>query len=155
MSKMLTPDAQSDRNDFERLFAFVDCCCYLYSGPCARCTHPGNPVIQAEDELCWMEECEIGDSCGYQGKHFGAWYDDATCINGYLWDMDSCDEPGGALHSGGDTACPCCNTREYVADIRPLPGSAKQRRRARRVMMRQVWAWAGREPLAGLKKGTA
>ena len=32
-------------------------------------------------------------SCGYQGKHFGAWYEDAICIDGYLWDLDSCDEP--------------------------------------------------------------
>ncbi len=47
--------------------------------------------------------------CGYQGRHFGATYDDGTCIDGYLWDLDSCHEPGGPLHSGGDEPCPSCN----------------------------------------------
>jgi len=68
-------------------------------------------------------------SCGYEGRHFGARYNDATCIDGYLWDLDSCDEPGGDLYHGGDIGCPCCNTKEYLDyhDFRPS-GNAKQRR---------------------------
>lgn len=53
--------------------------------------------------------------CDYQGRHFGASYEDATCIDGYLWDLDSCDEPGGALSNGGDVPCPQCNGDEYKA----------------------------------------
>ncbi|CAN7447019.1 hypothetical protein LJR066_002792 [Acidovorax sp. LjRoot66] len=80
-------------------------------------------------------------SCGYTGRHFGATYPDAACIDGELWDLDSCDEPGGALHSGGDIPCPRCNTREYVGclmDGYDASGNARQRRRARRTLMRKV-----------------
>jgi hypothetical protein len=52
--------------------------------------------------------------CDYQGIHFGAIYEDATCIDGYLWDLDSCDEPGSALTHGGDIPCPKCNAKEYA-----------------------------------------
>lgn len=51
--------------------------------------------------------------CEYQGKHFGAVYEDAGCRDGYLWDLDSCEEPGGPLYSGGDIPCPSCNSEEY------------------------------------------
>jgi hypothetical protein len=54
-------------------------------------------------------------ACDYQGIHFGATYEDATCIDGYLWDLDSCDEPGGGLRYGGDIPCPKCNAEEYAA----------------------------------------
>lgn len=36
---------------------------------------------------------------------FGARYPDATCIDGYLWDLDSGDEPG-CLSKGGEDPCP-------------------------------------------------
>lgn len=55
--------------------------------------------------------------CDYQGAHFGANYEDASCIDGYLWDLDSggTDESGDAfLDSGGDIPCPNCNTKKYV-----------------------------------------
>lgn len=93
-------------------------------------------------------------SCGYTGSHFGAYYPDAICIDGYLWDLDSCDEPGGPLFSGGETECPCCNTRGYVVGIDPLSGNAKQRRKARRALMRKVWTWAGRADQSGRPGGT-
>ncbi len=81
-------------------------------------------------------------SCGYRGSHFGATYEDAICINGYLWDLDSCDEPGGDLYSGGDIGCPCCNVKAYLDyyEFRPL-GNAKQRRTDRRKAIRQIQAW--------------
>lgn len=53
--------------------------------------------------------------CDYQGSHFGAFYDDACCIDGYLWDLDSGDN--GMMDSGGDIPCPQCNTKEYVEYI--------------------------------------
>lgn len=53
-------------------------------------------------------------SCGYAGYEFGATYPDSTCIDGYLWDADSCDEPGGGLTIGGEIACPRCNTKAFL-----------------------------------------
>lgn len=71
--------------------------------------------------------------CKYEAPTFGAHYPDGVCIDGYMWDLDSCDEPGGELHSGGDIPCPSCNTVEYLDwfDIR-FSGNARQRRAARR-----------------------
>lgn len=45
---------------------------------------------------------------------FGATYPDACCVDGYLWDLDSCESPGGPLHHGGDEPCPFCNYGEAV-----------------------------------------
>ncbi|SMH64613.1 protein of unknown function [Acidithiobacillus ferrivorans] len=53
-------------------------------------------------------------ACNYEGHDFGATYIDSCCIDGYLWDLDSCDEPGGRLSDGGDMPCPKCNTLEYL-----------------------------------------
>lgn len=79
--------------------------------------------------------------CDYQGSHFGAHYEDATCIDGYLWDLDSCDEPGGPLYRGGDIPCQKCNTDEcvhyYATDVFPS-GNARQRRIERRKHLRDV-----------------
>lgn len=47
-------------------------------------------------------------------SYFGAMYQDSQCIDGYLWDLDSCDEPCGPLHNGGDIPCPFCNPEEHV-----------------------------------------
>lgn len=56
----------------------------------------------------------MDDSCGYEGYEFGGSYIDSICIDGYLWDLDSCDEPGGGLTKGGDLPCPRCNTGEFL-----------------------------------------
>lgn len=53
--------------------------------------------------------------CDYHGHDFGASYPDACCIDGYLWDLDSCDEPGGGLSVGGDIPCPQCNAEAHAA----------------------------------------
>jgi len=55
--------------------------------------------------------------CSYHGYDFGAPYPDAQCIDGYLWDEDSCDVPGGDLYSGGDIPCRQCNWHEFVSYI--------------------------------------
>jgi hypothetical protein len=94
-----------------------------------------------------MSEIEQSSGCGYEGSHFGAPYPDACCIDGYLWDLDSCDEPGGSLYRGGDVACPCCNTREYVEDgmqgngIPAANGNSRQRRKHVRALIRKVKRW--------------
>lgn len=44
---------------------------------------------------------------------FGASYPDARCINGYLWDLDKCDENGN-LYGEGDIPCPFCNTEKFI-----------------------------------------
>lgn len=81
--------------------------------------------------------------CAYEAPTFGAHYPDGTCIDGYMWDLDSCDEPGGSLFTGGDMPCPWCNTEEHVEwrDQR-FSGSARQRRKARRASLGAVRAWA-------------
>lgn len=45
--------------------------------------------------------------------YFGANYPDARCIEGYLWDLDKCDEQGN-LYGEGDIPCPFCNTDEFI-----------------------------------------
>lgn len=57
-------------------------------------------------------------SCGHQGYYFGANYMDGICIDGYMWDADSCDEPGGPLTSGGDIPCPECNRAAFIESAR-------------------------------------
>lgn len=58
--------------------------------------------------------------CGEQRKFFGAHYEDGVCIDGYMWDLDSCDEPGGPLYLGGDFPCPNCNRTEWLCRIYDL-----------------------------------
>jgi hypothetical protein len=85
----------------------------------------------------------MSTSCGFEGPFFGASYPDGTCIDGFVWDLDSCDEPGGPLQSGGDIPCPHCNVMGYVEylDVRPS-GNSRQRRQALRVMAAKVKARA-------------
>lgn len=68
--------------------------------------------ISAANALTFRAAPSLG--CGEEFPWFGAHYPDAVCIEGYLWDLDSCDEPKGALHSGGDYPCPYCNARKFL-----------------------------------------
>lgn len=47
-------------------------------------------------------------------SYFGAEYTDTCCIDGELWDLDSCDEPGGLLSVGGDIPCPFCKPTDHA-----------------------------------------
>ena len=61
--------------------------------------------------------------CQYSGRDFGASYPDSVCIDGFLWDADSCDEPGGGLLHGGEIPCPQCNAearKAYLKDRRAM-----------------------------------
>ena len=52
-------------------------------------------------------------------KMFGAPYPDARCIDGLLWDLDSCEDGKGPTQ-GGEIPCPNCNKEEhdlYAADF--------------------------------------
>lgn len=51
--------------------------------------------------------------CDYEGYEFGGGYLDSTCIDGYLWDMDSVDDEG-MLSSGGEIPCPKCNSKAFL-----------------------------------------
>lgn len=44
--------------------------------------------------------------------YFGAWYPDARCIDGYLWDLDKFED--GQLYGGGEEPCPFCNTERFI-----------------------------------------
>lgn len=72
----------------------------------------------------------MANGCGYRGFEFGGGYLDAVCIDGWLWDEDSCDSPGGDLcHGGPDCgiACPKCNESEYCRYF-GIPKSEAKRR---------------------------
>jgi hypothetical protein len=53
--------------------------------------------------------------CEFTCSMFGAAYEDGTCIEGYMWDLDSCDGDR-MLTSGGEIPCPKCNTAAYLQD---------------------------------------
>lgn len=63
MPRELTPEAQSDRDDFQREHRQSGCTCCI-SPPCNACIHPGNPANQDEDDSCWIylppEEYDYG-----------------------------------------------------------------------------------------------
>lgn len=44
---------------------------------------------------------------------FGATYPDARCIDGFLWDLDKCDD-NGLYSSGYNPPCPFCNTEAFI-----------------------------------------
>ncbi|AFC85880.1 hypothetical protein [Frateuria aurantia] len=54
MKRVLTPEAEAERADFDSEFDGGNCSCHL-TPPCGSCTHPGNPDNQAEDDSAWME----------------------------------------------------------------------------------------------------
>lgn len=53
MTKILTPEAQADRDSFAAGYEWGGCSCHIFP-PCGYCVHPGNPLNQEEDEECWM-----------------------------------------------------------------------------------------------------
>ena len=54
MTRVLTPEAESERQDFEAEYGFdKNCSCHI-SPPCGSCTHPGNPINQDEDDTAWI-----------------------------------------------------------------------------------------------------
>lgn len=52
MARVLTDDAQSERDEFDSEYDGGNCSCHI-SPPCGSCTHPGNPMNQEEDESAW------------------------------------------------------------------------------------------------------
>ena len=62
-----------------------------------------------------MESIKKEIGCGIEFPHFGAYYPDARCINGYLWDMDSYED--GYFTIGGFDPCPICNTEKWLKEV--------------------------------------
>lgn len=67
MGKVLKDWAQAERDQFDSELSGGNCSCHI-APPCGSCTHPGNPLNQAEDEDCWewetiaeiLDEMEMG-----------------------------------------------------------------------------------------------
>ena len=53
MTRVLTPEAQAERDDFDAEVADYGCTCCIHP-PCGYCVHPGNPLNQEEDDSCWV-----------------------------------------------------------------------------------------------------
>lgn len=58
-----------------------------------------------------IKETDVKGQCP-EIAYFGASYPDATCIDGYLWDLDSDEKV--SLTIGGDEPRPFCNTEEFI-----------------------------------------
>lgn len=51
---VLTDADQAERDAWDENYEEVGCTCFQCA-PCGSCTHPGNPLNQAEEESCWIE----------------------------------------------------------------------------------------------------
>ena len=57
--RVLTPEAQAERDDFQAEYGYDgNCSCHI-SPPCNSCLHPGNPRNQEEDETAWVADGAI------------------------------------------------------------------------------------------------
>ena len=52
--------------------------------------------------------------CDYMGHEFGASYFDSCCIDGQLYDLDSCDSDGNLFEPLEFMPCPQCNHEAWV-----------------------------------------
>ena len=48
---------------------------------------------------------------------FGAPYPDARCIDGYLYDLDDCDDYGNLYEPAEKIPCPFCNKEEFFKEF--------------------------------------
>lgn len=54
MTRVLTPEAEAELEDFKAEYGFDgNCSCHI-SAPCGSCSHPGNPNNQDEDDTVWI-----------------------------------------------------------------------------------------------------
>ncbi len=58
--------------------------------------------------------------------HFGAAYPDARCIDGYLYDLDKCDENGNLYDNDHDSPCPFCNSKEFIKSHLGVCGNTRK-----------------------------
>lgn len=53
MGRILTKDAQKQREKFQKAYDGGNCTCFQRA-PCGSCTHRGNPNNQEEDDDSWV-----------------------------------------------------------------------------------------------------
>ena len=59
--RVLTPEAEAERDQFEAEYGHGgNCSCHI-SPPCNSCLHPGNPINQEADETAWMAAAPAED----------------------------------------------------------------------------------------------
>lgn len=58
-------------------------------------------------------ETEIKEQCP-EFPFFGATYPDARCIDGFLHDMDNCDENGRLYLNEDHYPCPFCKQEDFI-----------------------------------------
>jgi len=79
--KVLTEQAQSDRNSFEELYGKRGNCSCFQNAPCASCMHPGNPHNQEDNEF-W----ESDNIWGLLDETFKAIENRNTCLDEWgIW----------------------------------------------------------------------
>lgn len=64
--------------------------------------------MTTEEKQEAVTEAQAGCPTWFTWSAFGASYPDTQCIDGFLWDLDKCDDDK-QLYGGGDIPCPMCN----------------------------------------------
>ena len=59
----LTDEAEAENTSFFREYRDGNCSCHI-SAPCGSCTHPGNPLNQAEDDTAWVVGVDLAQEGG-------------------------------------------------------------------------------------------
>jgi len=73
---------------------------------------------------------------------FGANYPDATCIDGFLWDLDSATAPGsGLLTHGGEDPCPFCAAEDAIDSAAGHNATNLEAATARINRLRSEYGW--------------
>lgn len=93
--------------------------------------------------------------CDFHEPYFGATYPDACCIEGMLWDLDSCDVPGGSLSSGGDVPCPQCQHDAWLESFRDevfMEGYEAFENGQSKLRMHKTVRWEQPQDIANMQK---
>jgi hypothetical protein len=56
---------------------------------------------------------QAADPCP-EFQFFGAWYPDARCIDGNLYDLDKCDDAGNLYVTDEYSPCPFCRQDDFL-----------------------------------------
>jgi len=98
----LTAEAELDRERFDRDYGNRGCNCFTGCAPCGWCTHPGNPINQAEDEECWEREPAVPPQLPVTIIDIER---SRRCFDMHLPMADPCPRCGGHNMQVGDYVC--------------------------------------------------